>query len=134
MTLTVKTTGKSSGTSATTQRNEYHARYSIYNRANSGMQSRNSLRNSPEMHCKISATLSRAKVLSSLSNQHSVILSSMLLGVELELRMRSGSRFRSTIMREVKTFTENSKRLPDVTRLPFSVFRFRVHTEKTGSE
>ena len=35
------------------------ARHSIYNLANSGMQSRDSLRDIPEMHCKISVALGR---------------------------------------------------------------------------
>ena len=59
MILTVKTTAKSRGTSATTQRNKYHAKYNIYNRANSGMQSLDSLRDSRNMHCKIRTALAR---------------------------------------------------------------------------
>ena len=95
MILTMKTTGKSRGKSATAQirhnsekrilfflpcgheairrmqldgpkkcpvflRNQT-ARHSIYNRANSGMQSRDSLRDSPEMHCKISSSKNKQK-------------------------------------------------------------------------
>ena len=46
------------------------ARHSIYNRANSGMQSRDSLRDSPEMHCKISSSKNKQERMNCRKNEN----------------------------------------------------------------